>query len=68
MKKIRLDVAFNACDGFGGPGDCENCPLRDVLYVDTRPGCSPIQHINCKIGYTEMTCPVEIKNEDKESE
>lgn len=62
MKKVVLSVRLNANDDFI-PGDCKSCPIVLKQYEEKRYGEGTYKY-SCPIGYTKITCPMEVTNDD----
>lgn len=62
MKKVTLSVTLNAQDNFE-TGDCKTCPIVLKQYEEIQR-CEGIYKYSCPIGYTTITCPMEVKQND----
>ena len=62
MKKCRVNIKINIPDSFE-VGDCKNCPLHTTIEWETSYQVYET-HTKCNIGYTSMTCPLEIIKDD----
>ena len=63
MKKAILDIKINVPDNFEGCGDCKHCPFRTEEIICIQPGWDQ-KEITCKIGFTQVTCPIYIMGGD----
>lgn len=59
MKKAKVTITFNVCDVFE-VGDCKVCPYQTRTYFENH---YISETVNCLLGYTNVTCPVEILKE-----
>lgn len=64
MKKAKVTITFNVCDEFE-VGKCPMCPYQTRTYFENH---DISETIRCLLGYSNVTCPVEILEEGKEAE
>ncbi len=55
--KIKLTAILNAPDDFRC-GECNKCPIHTESYFSTHQYTET--KVNCPLGYTSVSCPIEI--------
>lgn len=58
-KKANLIAILNVPDDFE-EGKCSICPLGDKSYFENHQYME--ETVNCKIGFTPLTCPLVVKH------
>lgn len=59
MKKATLNIQINVPDNFNC-GDCNRCPFNVEKEQILETG-QTLEYVDCGIGFSHTTCPLEVK-------